>query len=137
MSWFLALAILAAATAAVLLLPPLRRALLTGPIFAIYKRMLPAMSQTEREALEAGTVWWEGELFSGRPDWAKLHEHRSPPSKSKPHPKSKPSSKPVAKIPQRPSTFLTRSKGASLTRRQATVVGERDKKRRASLNRRS
>jgi len=70
-------------------------------------------------------------------DWAKLHEHRSPPSKSKPHPKSKPSSKPVAKIPQRPSTFLTRSKGASLTRRQATVVGERDKKRRASLNRRS
>ena len=78
MSWFLALAILAAATAAVLLLPPLRRALLTGPIFAIYKRMLPAMSQTEREALEAGTVWWEGELFSGRPDWAKLHAYPVP-----------------------------------------------------------
>jgi acyl-CoA dehydrogenase len=30
------------------------------------------MSSTEREALEAGTVWWDGELFSGKPDWSKL-----------------------------------------------------------------
>ena len=27
------------------------------------------MSDTEREALEAGTVWWDGELFTGKPDW--------------------------------------------------------------------
>ncbi len=37
-----------------------------------YRRLLPAMSDTEREALEAGTVWWDGELFTGRPDWRKL-----------------------------------------------------------------
>ena len=30
------------------------------------------MSQTEQEALDAGTVWWDGELFSGKPDWNKL-----------------------------------------------------------------
>ena len=39
---------------------------------AVYKKMLPNMSDTEREALEAGTVWWDGELFSGKPDWNKL-----------------------------------------------------------------
>ncbi|TRZ90290.1 MAG: acyl-CoA dehydrogenase [Rhodocyclaceae bacterium] len=75
MTWLL---ILSAATAAVLLLPPLRRTLLTGSIFAAYKKLLPAMSQTEREALEAGTVWWEGELFSGRPDWQKLLDYPVP-----------------------------------------------------------
>ena len=30
------------------------------------------MSQTEKDALEAGTVWWEGELFGGRPDWQRM-----------------------------------------------------------------
>jgi acyl-CoA dehydrogenase len=48
------------------------------PIFALYKKMLPAMSQTEREALEAGTVWWEGELFSGKPAWGKLLAYPQP-----------------------------------------------------------
>jgi acyl-CoA dehydrogenase len=61
-----------AALAALLLLPPLRRSLLTRHLFAAYQRVLPQMSDTEREALEAGTVWWEGELFRGRPDWRKL-----------------------------------------------------------------
>ncbi len=51
---------------------PLRRALLSRPIFAWFKRALPAMSRTEQEAIEAGTVWWDGELFSGKPDWRKL-----------------------------------------------------------------
>src|SRR5574340_1411208 len=59
-------------------LKPLRRALVTRPIFAAYRRMLPQMSQTEREALEAGTVWWEGELFAGRPDWRKLLAYPQP-----------------------------------------------------------
>ena len=75
MTWLL---VLIAALAAVLLLPPLRRALLTRSIFAVYKKLLPAMSQTEREALEAGTVWWEGELFSGRPNWRKLLDYPQP-----------------------------------------------------------
>ena len=40
--------------------------------------MLPSMSDTEREALEAGTVWWDGELFTGRPDWNKLLSAQAP-----------------------------------------------------------
>lgn len=47
----------------------LRRALLTAPVFGILKKTMPSMSVTEREALEAGTTWWEKELFSGKPDW--------------------------------------------------------------------
>jgi len=46
-----------------------RRQWVTAPIFKAFRQALPAMSQTERDALEAGTVWWEGELFSGDPDW--------------------------------------------------------------------
>lgn len=51
---------------------PLRRALLTSFIFKAFKAVLPEMSSTEREALEAGDVWWEAEMFRGRPDWKKL-----------------------------------------------------------------
>ncbi|WZB72357.1 hypothetical protein WJ968_13850 [Achromobacter xylosoxidans] len=46
-------------------LRPLRRAVLSAPIFNMYRKVLPQMSDTERDALEAGTVWWEGELFRG------------------------------------------------------------------------
>ena len=52
-------------------LKPIRVALLSAPIFAMYKKLLPQMSSTEQEALEAGTVWWDGDLFSGKPDWNK------------------------------------------------------------------
>ncbi|MCL2658261.1 MAG: acyl-CoA dehydrogenase [Betaproteobacteria bacterium] len=51
------------------LLASLRRALITRPFFNLYRKVLPAMSDTEKTALEAGTVWWEGELFGGRPNW--------------------------------------------------------------------
>ncbi|MFJ0814248.1 acyl-CoA dehydrogenase, partial [Bordetella bronchiseptica] len=64
--------------AALLGIGPLRRALLSRPILAAYRKVLPAMSDTEREALEAGTVWWEGELFGGRPDWRKLLDYPRP-----------------------------------------------------------
>ncbi|MBN4080623.1 acyl-CoA dehydrogenase [Beggiatoa alba] len=47
---------------------------ITGPVFKLFKRVSPRMSQTEREALEAGNVWWDGELFSGRPKWNRLHK---------------------------------------------------------------
>ncbi|MES2676042.1 MAG: acyl-CoA dehydrogenase family protein, partial [Pseudomonadota bacterium] len=47
----------------------LRRALLTKPVFGMLKKTMPSMSITEREALEAGTTWWEKELFSGKPNW--------------------------------------------------------------------
>jgi len=53
----------------VLNIPGLRRAVITKPVFGILKKTMPSMSVTEREALEAGTTWWEKELFSGNPDW--------------------------------------------------------------------
>lgn len=51
---------------------PLRRALISRRVFAIVSKLMPTMSATEREALEAGTVSWEGDLFSGSPDFDKL-----------------------------------------------------------------
>ena len=45
---------------------------ITRPFLRTYRRLLPSMSQTEKDALEAGTVWWDGELFTGGPDWEKL-----------------------------------------------------------------
>jgi acyl-CoA dehydrogenase len=57
---------------------PLRKSLITRPFLGAYLRLLPKMSQTEREALEAGTVWWDGELFTGAPQWAKLLAARPP-----------------------------------------------------------
>ncbi|WP_017905787.1 acyl-CoA dehydrogenase [Pseudomonas asplenii] len=61
-----------AAVAVPLLLPDLRRRLFSAPLFAWFRKVLPPMSATERDAIDAGTVWWDGELFSGRPDWDKL-----------------------------------------------------------------
>ncbi len=49
--------------------PLVRRLVITGPIQGFVSKILPPMSETERIALEAGTVWWDGELFSGRPNW--------------------------------------------------------------------
>ena len=57
---------------------PLRKALITRPFMKTYLRALPRMSQTEKEALEAGTVWWDGELFTGAPRWGKLLAARPP-----------------------------------------------------------
>ena len=56
----------------------LRLRFVTRPFLRTYRRMLPSMSDTEREALEAGTVWWDGELFTGRPDWQKLLGAKAP-----------------------------------------------------------
>jgi acyl-CoA dehydrogenase len=57
---------------------PLRKVLITRPFLGAYLKLLPKMSQTEREALEAGTVWWDGELFTGAPQWSKLLAARPP-----------------------------------------------------------
>jgi acyl-CoA dehydrogenase len=56
----------------------LRREKITKPLLAIYRKMLPTMSDTEREALEAGNVWWDGELFSGMPEWDRLMSFPAP-----------------------------------------------------------
>ena len=55
-----------------------RREKITKPLLAVYRKMLPSMSDTEREALEAGNVWWDGELFSGMPEWDKLMSFPAP-----------------------------------------------------------
>lgn len=55
-----------------------RKSLISAPIFSAFRKALPAMSQTERDALEAGTVWWEGELFRGKPDWQRLQSYPWP-----------------------------------------------------------
>lgn len=65
-------AIALAALTLPLLLAPARRRLITAPLLGIYSKMLPALSDTERTALEAGTVGFEGELFSGKPRWKTL-----------------------------------------------------------------
>lgn len=49
-----------------------RRDYLSKPIFSWARGVLPTMSDTEREALEAGDVWWDADLFTGNPDWSKL-----------------------------------------------------------------
>ncbi len=50
----------------------LRRKVVSDPVLAIFRRILPDMSQTEKEAIDAGTVWWDADLFSGKPDWSKM-----------------------------------------------------------------
>ncbi|MBL6986109.1 MAG: acyl-CoA dehydrogenase [Methylobacter sp.] len=52
--------------------PAIRKRVFSSIVFKIMKKMLPPMSQTEREALEAGNTWWDAELFSGSPDWQVL-----------------------------------------------------------------
>jgi acyl-CoA dehydrogenase len=52
--------------------PSLRRDWLSRPIYRLARRVLPTLSATEREAIEAGDVWWDADLFSGDPDWSKL-----------------------------------------------------------------
>lgn len=55
-----------------LAVPAIRRAALIGPAFKFIKGMMPKISDTESQALEAGTVGFDAELFSGSPDWDKL-----------------------------------------------------------------
>lgn len=55
-----------------------RREKITRPALGVYRTMLPSMSDTERDALEAGNVWWDGELFSGMPDWDRLMSFPAP-----------------------------------------------------------
>jgi acyl-CoA dehydrogenase len=62
----------------ILFAPPVRRALISDRVLKIFRKILPKISQTEQEALDAGTVWWEGELFSGAPNWYKLLAYPKP-----------------------------------------------------------
>ena len=66
------LLLIAAIGVAVCGLKPIRRLWLSPRLFALFKKIAPRVSETERVALDAGTVAWDGELFSGRPDWQRL-----------------------------------------------------------------
>ncbi|WP_426445717.1 acyl-CoA dehydrogenase FadE [Siccibacter colletis] len=67
---------------AILLVPfnvaPLRKSLFSAPAFRSFRKVMPPMSRTEKEAIDAGTTWWEGDLFRGNPDWQKLHNYPQP-----------------------------------------------------------
>ena len=76
--WTLLAMLAFGAAMAVFLSDSLRRSRVTAPIFKAFRAALPTMSQTEKDALEAGTVWWEGELFAGNPDWTRLHAYPWP-----------------------------------------------------------
>jgi len=56
--------------------PQVRLVLLSQPLLRRIRKILPPMSDTEREAIEAGSVWWEAELFRGAPDWQLLQNYQ-------------------------------------------------------------
>ncbi len=58
--------------------PGVRSLWLTPRVFSVFRKVAPKVSETERMALAAGTVGWDGELFSGRPDWRRLTDQRNP-----------------------------------------------------------
>jgi acyl-CoA dehydrogenase len=56
----------------------IRQQYIIKPIFTIFKKVTPSMSDTEKSAIDAGTTWWEADLFCGNPDWKKLHQYPVP-----------------------------------------------------------
>ena len=76
--WSLILGIPLIALSLIVLIDPLRLNLLTKPAYKSLANAMPSMSTTEREALDAGTSWWEKELFMGAPDWKKFEAYPYP-----------------------------------------------------------
>ncbi|WP_404369172.1 acyl-CoA dehydrogenase [Marinobacter sp.] len=75
--WLAFVLLVGAAITAVCGLPGLRQSWLTPRLFAMFKKVAPKVSATEKVALEAGTVGWDGDLFTGRPDWHNLLANRN------------------------------------------------------------
>ena len=76
--WSLILGIPMLLLCLVLLITPIRQALLTKPVYKALGGAMPSMSDTEREALDAGTSWWEKELFMGAPNWETFADYPYP-----------------------------------------------------------
>ncbi|MDL1865208.1 acyl-CoA dehydrogenase [Betaproteobacteria bacterium PRO5] len=72
------LVLLIVAGVALFTVPFLRINIVSSLVLRIFRKLLPQISQTEQEALDAGTVWWEGALFSGKPDWNQLLAYPKP-----------------------------------------------------------
>ena len=58
----------------ILIVPSIRVILFTKPLYKIMRKSLPPIGVTESIALEAGSVWWDAELFQGDPHWKELTE---------------------------------------------------------------
>ena len=56
----------------------IRQQFISMPLLAIFKKIMPQMSSTEQEAIDAGTTWFDADLFRGDPDWKKLHNYPRP-----------------------------------------------------------
>ena len=76
--WSLLLGIPLILISLIVLIEPLRMRLISQPAYKILANAMPSMSSTEREALDAGTSWWEKELFMGAPDWKKFDSYPYP-----------------------------------------------------------
>mgnify|MGYP003605036110 CR=1 FL=1 len=76
--WSLLLGIPLILISLIVLIEPLRIRLISQPAYKILANAMPSMSSTEREALDAGTSWWEKELFMGAPDWKKFDSYPYP-----------------------------------------------------------
>ena len=76
--WSLLLGIPLILICLIVLIEPLRMRLISQPAYNILANAMPSMSSTEREALDAGTSWWEKELFMGAPDWKKFDSYPYP-----------------------------------------------------------
>lgn len=71
-SWFRFSNGIIAVTLIGLTVTPLRRLLISDRLYSWFRKSMPTVSETEQQALDAGTVWWDAEIFSGRPRWRKL-----------------------------------------------------------------
>ncbi|MBT0586379.1 acyl-CoA dehydrogenase FadE [Alteromonas oceanisediminis] len=56
----------------------IRQQYLSKRLLKFYKKVMPEMSDTEQEAIDAGSVWWDGDIFTGKPNWNKLHSFAQP-----------------------------------------------------------
>lgn len=76
--WFRAVHVLTFLVLAFFSIKPLRRLFISDRLFGWFRKVLPKVSDTEQEALDAGTVWWDAELFTGRPRWRQLLKMPAP-----------------------------------------------------------
>lgn len=56
----------------------IRQTLISKRVMVVFRNVLPPLSQTEQEAIDAGTVWWDAEVYSGKPDWSMLDDIAEP-----------------------------------------------------------
>ncbi|MGC1548578.1 MAG: acyl-CoA dehydrogenase [Rhodanobacter sp.] len=80
---FASLLLIAAVIAIITGFAPLRRALFARALLPALGKVMPKLGDTERIALEAGTVWWDAQIFSGMPDWKYLANFECKPLSAK------------------------------------------------------